>query len=93
VSGEEAFAIGLANRLVEKGQALPAAIELAKSIAAFPQHCLRSDRRSSYEQWSLSLSDALRNEFNHGMQVVARGEMLEGAARFAAGAGRHGSFG
>jgi enoyl-CoA hydratase len=93
VSGEEAFAIGLANRLVEKGQALPAAIELAKSIAAFPQACMRSDRRSSYEQWSLSLPDALRNEFHHGMQVIAGGEMIEGAARFAAGAGRHGSFG
>ena len=93
VSGEEAFAIGLANRLVERGQALLAAIELAKSIAAFPQQCLRSDRLSSYEQWSLPLADALRNEFYRGVQVIGRGETLEGAARFAGGAGRHGSFG
>lgn len=93
VSGEEAFAMGLANRLVETGEALPAAIELAKTIAAFPQQCLRSDRLSSYEQWSLPLADALRNEFYRGMQVIARGETLEGAARFAGGAGRHGSFG
>ena len=93
VSGEEAFAMGLANRLVEKGQALPTAIELAKSMAGFPQQCLRSDRRSTYEQWSLSLPDALRNEFHHGMKVLAGVETLEGAARFAAGAGRHGSFG
>lgn len=93
VSGEEAFAMGLANRLVEKGQALASAIELAKSIAAFPQFCLRSDRLSSYEQWSLPQTDALRNEFYRGMQVLARGETLEGAARFSKGAGRHGSFG
>jgi enoyl-CoA hydratase len=93
VSGEEAFAMGLANRLVEKGQALSTAIELAKSIAAFPQYCMRSDRLSSYEQWSLPLPDALRNEFYRGRQVIDRGETLEGAARFAKGAGRHGSFG
>jgi len=93
VSGEEAFAIGLANRLVETGQALPAAIEVANGIAAFPQECLRSDRLSSYEQWSLPLADALRNEFYRGMQVIGRGEMFEGAARFTGGAGRHGSFG
>jgi len=93
VGGEEAYAMGLANRLVETGQALPAAIELAKSIAAFPQHCLRSDRLSSYEQCSLLLADALRNEFYRGMQVIGRGETFEGAARFSGGAGRHGSFG
>ena len=92
VSGEEALAMGLANRLVERGQTLPAAIALAKSIAAFPQICLRSDRMASYEQWSLSIPEALRNEFFRGMQVVNSGETTEGAARFAGGAGRHGAF-
>ena len=92
VSGEEALAMGLANRLVESGQALPAAIALAKTIAAFPQICLRSDRMASYEQWSLSMPEALRNEFFRGMQVLNSGETTEGAARFTAGAGRHGAF-
>ncbi len=93
VSGDEAVAMGLVNRLVDKGQALPAAVELAQTIAAFPQACLRSDRLASYEQWSLSLPEALRNEFHRGMQVFSSGETSEGAQRFAAGAGRHGSFG
>jgi enoyl-CoA hydratase len=92
VSGEEALAMGLANRLVDKGQTLSAAIELAKSMAAFPQQCLRSDRLSSYEQWSMSLPEAMGNEFRHGLQVIASGETVEGAARFTGGAGRHGSF-
>jgi enoyl-CoA hydratase len=92
VSGEEALAIGLANRLVEKGQALAAAVDLAREIAAFPQACLRSDRLASYEQWSLALPDALRNEFRRGMQVLASGETASGALRFASGSGRHGSF-
>jgi enoyl-CoA hydratase len=92
VSGEEALAMGLVNRLVEKGRALPAALELAREIASFPQRCLRSDRLASYEQWSLALPEALRNEFHRGMQVVASGETSSGAARFASGSGRHGSF-
>ncbi len=92
VSGEEALAMGLVNRLVDKGQTLPAAIELAKTIAAFPQECLRSDRLASYEQWSLSMGETIRNEFYRGMQVIGTGETAQGAARFAGGAGRHGSF-
>jgi enoyl-CoA hydratase len=92
VGGEEAFAMGLANRLVDKGQALAAALELAETIAAFPQQCLRSDRLASYEQWSVSTPEALRNEFYRGMQVVRSGETAAGAERFASGAGRHGSF-
>ncbi len=93
VSGEEAQRIGLANRLSRPGEALTDAIELARQLAAFPQRCLRSDRRSSYEQWSLGLDDALANETVLGLETLATGESREGAARFAAGAGRHGSFG
>lgn len=92
VSGEEAYRMGLANRLVETGEALTAAKELAKQLAAFPQRCLRSDRVSAYEQWGMAQGDALRNEFGHGMATIRSGETRDGAARFAAGAGRGGSF-
>jgi enoyl-CoA hydratase/carnithine racemase len=92
VSGDEARLMGLANRLVEPGQALAAALELARDLARFPQRCLRSDRRSSYDQWGLSLEHALRRETDLGLEVLASGESLEGAARFAGGEGRHGSF-
>jgi enoyl-CoA hydratase len=92
VSGDEALAFGLANRLVEPGKALEAAIALAHDLARFPQRCLRSDRLSSYEQWSLPLDEAIANEYAHGIEVINSGETREGAARFASGAGRHGSF-
>ena len=62
VSGEEARMMGLANRLTPKGEALAVARELAHEIAAFPQRCMRSDRRSSFEQWDLPLAEALANE-------------------------------
>jgi enoyl-CoA hydratase len=91
VSGEEALAMGLANRLAEPGGALDGAVALAHELAALPQVCLRSDRRSSYEQWGLPLDDALRNEFERGAATIASGETLEGASRFAGGAGRHGA--
>jgi len=92
VSGEEARMMGLANRLVDPGRALPEAIVLARQLAAFPQRCLRSDRLSSYQQWPLGLDDALHNETRLGLEVIASGETFEGASRFAKGAGRHGTF-
>jgi enoyl-CoA hydratase len=90
VGAEEALAIGLANRLVGAGEALAAAQALARELAAFPQECLLADRRSAYRQWDLPLADALRQEGALGVGVVAR-EGAAGAARFAAGAGRHGA--
>jgi enoyl-CoA hydratase len=91
VSGEEALRMGLANRLVESGEALKGALELAHVLAAFPQTCLRSDRLSCYEQWGLSTEEAVRNEFRRGLSVLESGETAAGALRFAEGAGRHGS--
>jgi enoyl-CoA hydratase len=85
--------MGLANRLAEPGRALEAALELCHQLAAFPQGCLRSDRRSAYEQWGLSLDDALRREFALGYEVLRSGESAAGAARFSSGEGRHGAFG
>lgn len=90
VTGTEAFSMGLANRLVPHGTALKAAISLANDLSRFPQHCLRSDRLSSYEQWSLPLPDALRNETRHGLDVIQSPEMTTGIRRFIGGEGRHG---
>lgn len=92
VSGDEALRMGLANRLVEPGHALAAAIELARQLAAFPQGCLRSDRESSYRQWGLPVDEALALETDLGLEVIRSGETQAGATRFAGGEGRHGAF-
>jgi enoyl-CoA hydratase len=91
VGGDEALQMGLANRLSEPGQALPTATELAHQLAGLPQRCLRSDRRSAYEQWGMSEREAMINEVRHGLATIRSGETLTGAQRFAAGEGRHGS--
>lgn len=90
VDGSEAGEWGLANRVCEPGRALDEALALAAQLSSFPQLCLRSDRASSYEQWGLTLDDALANEIRRGMVPIRSGETRDGAARFAKGAGRHG---
>jgi len=91
VDADEALRIGLADRVVEPGTALAAAVALAKELAALPQGCMRSDRASAMDQWSLDHDTAMANETRRGLEVIASGESRDGAARFAAGAGRHGS--
>jgi enoyl-CoA hydratase len=93
VDANEALAIGLANRVVRAGTALNAALELARQIAAHPQQCLRNDRASVLAQASLSMRDALAQEFAFGIKTLQSGEPVSGARRFASGSGRHGSFG
>jgi enoyl-CoA hydratase len=92
VGAEEALRIGLADRVVDDGTCRAAAEQLAEQIAAFPQLCMRSDRLSAYDQAGVSLDAALRSEFRHGVEVIQSGETGAGAARFSAGAGRHGKF-
>ena len=67
------------------------ALATANQLAQFPQTCMRGDRLSAYEQFSMTLEDALANEFQRGSATIASGETSSGAARFAAGAGRHGA--
>ncbi|MFE1885817.1 enoyl-CoA hydratase, partial [Streptomyces diastatochromogenes] len=90
VPAREAYDIGLANRLVPTGHARAEAEELAAAVARFPQACLRGDRASVLDQEGMAEQSALRGELRYGMSVLAEG--LEGAARFAGGAGRHGSY-
>ena len=90
VGAEEAFAIGLANRLAEPGEALAAAKALAHEIASLPQVCMRNDRASALDQWSLPQEAAMANEFRLGLNTLQSGETLKGAQAFADGAGRGG---
>jgi len=91
VSGDEAVRMGLVNRTCEPGGALAAAVELAGQIAAFPQDCLRNDRRAALAQWELSTEEAMAYETRLGLESIASAEMAEAVGRFVSGEGRHGS--
>ncbi|MEM9303754.1 MAG: crotonase/enoyl-CoA hydratase family protein [Pseudomonadota bacterium] len=90
VDATEALQFGLANRVVARDEAVTVARALAHDLAALPQTCLRNDRRSVLEQWSLGLDDAARRELRLGLDTIASRETHDGAVRFADGAGRHG---
>ena len=90
VDAAEALRIGLADRVVPDGTSREAAEELAREIAAFPRGAMLADRLSAYEGYGLPLEEALRREFDRGVRVLD--EAREGAERFAAGEGRHGTF-
>ena len=92
VDAREALGFGLANRVVEPGRAREEAEALARTIAAFPPRCVRSDRRSAWESVGFPLAAALALEFTLGKATVDSGESKEGAGRFASGAGRRGQF-
>jgi enoyl-CoA hydratase len=90
VNAQEAWSMGLVNRVVPVGQALREARELARGLAALPQTCLRNDRLSMLESLDLGAQEAMENEVRRGQQTLASGETSAGAARFQGGAGRHG---
>jgi enoyl-CoA hydratase len=91
VKADEAFEIGLVNRLVEPGTALKEARAIGQRLAELPQRALRADLRSLRRQWSLSFDEAMTAEFRGGIEAIASGEAQDGARRFAGGSGRHGS--
>ena len=93
VGAREAFTMGLANRVVPKGQALREALLIAKQLMTFPEFCMNTDRRSAYYSAyeASSFQDALAQEFTAGVQVISK-EAIAGAAKFSKGSGRHGSF-
>ena len=91
VRAQEALIMGLINRVAPTGHARDVAEALAHEIAKFPQTCMREDRLSAYQQFDLSLQDALANEFRHGLRSL-EADFMAGAQKFASGAGRHGAF-
>ena len=82
--------MGLANRVVPRGQARDAAVALARELAKVPQATMNADRMSAYVQWDQPLAQAMHQEWERGKHRI--GDGLEGAGRFASGEGRHGKF-
>jgi enoyl-CoA hydratase len=91
VAADEALSMGLVHRMVAPGNALKEAIALAERLASFPQACMLNDRLSAYEQAGMTFKDAMANEFQRGLDSLSHGA-VEGAQRFAKGAGRGGSW-
>ena len=88
IDADECAAVGLCERVVNPGDALPAAVAWAHELAAFPQVCLRADRASVLGD-PATLRAAMASEFAAGLAAL-EAEARDGAQAFSAGAGRHG---
>ena len=82
IGADEAFAMGLVNRVVDDGAALATAVELARQIASFPWRCVESDRMCIYEGLGVPLADALENEDRRGREVIFDPGFAAGVQRF-----------
>ena len=89
VDAAEALAIGLANRVVGRGEARSQAERLAHELAGLPQVAMLSDRESLMEQWDWPEAVAIRREIG-GSQAAFQQGFQSGAEGFVAGTGRHG---
>jgi enoyl-CoA hydratase/carnithine racemase len=81
VDAGEAHAMGLVNEVVAPGAHVARALELAETIAAFPQETLLSDREAAHAAHGLPIADGLALEARLGRGRIAAA--LEGARRFA----------
>ena len=93
VKADECLNIGLCEYVVEDGTSRKKAEEIAKTIAKFPQECVRADRNSTLKQSNLSIKEGLLYEWNNSINnKILSKEGIKGAGRFSKGHGRHGNF-
>ncbi|HWZ19710.1 MAG TPA: crotonase/enoyl-CoA hydratase family protein [Ktedonobacteraceae bacterium] len=92
VSASEALASGLVNEVVAPGQSLKCAVELAQTLAKFPQMSMRNDRHAVYAGLGKEMSDGLRIEASFGIETMRSGEPQAGSHEFRSGRGRKGDF-
>jgi enoyl-CoA hydratase len=85
VDAREALALGLVTEVVPAGRSLERALELARTVAAFPQLCVRSDRQAVYAGLGVDLAEGLKIEARCGAEVLASGEAEAGARAFRQG--------
>lgn len=71
VGGEEAFSLGLLDRLVAEGEMMACAREVAGQMAALPPMAIRSSKRVLQSNLELTFHQALRNEMS-GLSFARR---------------------
>jgi enoyl-CoA hydratase len=81
-AASEALSFGLIGRVVDDGQALAAAREVANKIAANGPVAVRKIKQSVQETEALPEEQALEVEFRNGMEVYATEDAREGPRAF-----------
>jgi enoyl-CoA hydratase len=89
VPASEALAIGLVGEVTAPGRHVERALEIAETLARFPQDTMLADRRAAIEGSGLPLEQGLALEARSGPATLETA--WRGAGRFASGEGRGGA--
>jgi enoyl-CoA hydratase/carnithine racemase len=82
ISAQEAFRIGLVNRVVPPGAELDAAMALARKVAAKSSHVVRIGKQAFYRQLEMGLDDAYRFTAEVMVENLLAQDGQEGIAAF-----------
>src|SRR5271166_3111215 len=75
IAAEEAYRLGLVNRVVERGAAREQALALARRIAEKPATIVRLGKETFYRQIEMSIADA----YAHASEVMVKNMMAQDA--------------
>jgi len=82
IGAEEADRMGFLTRVVDDGDALRAAVELAGQLASFPWRAVVNDRASVYAGLGRELEEALALEDDYGKDTIFAEDFQAGVDRF-----------
>jgi enoyl-CoA hydratase/carnithine racemase len=83
IDGAEAYRVGLAQRLVEPGNALAEAMDMAAVIASFSPDAVQGTKRLAYDNQDLPWDQALKWELEVSERSFRTPDALEGFTSFA----------
>lgn len=82
ISAQDAFRIGLVNRIVEPGRELDAALALARKIAGKSSHVVKIGKQAFYRQIEMGLDDAYRFTADVMVENMLARDAEEGISAF-----------
>jgi enoyl-CoA hydratase len=85
LNAQQALRIGLVQETVPPGKAVERALEIANTVAAYPQTAMRNDRRAALAAFERPIDEGLRFEVEAHSDTLADPAMRDWLARFAKG--------
>jgi len=85
LNAQQAQRMGLVQEIVPPGKAVERALEIANTVATYPQTAMRNDRRAALAAFDRPIDDGLRFEIEAHSDTLADPAMREWLARFAKG--------
>ena len=85
IDAEAALRMGLAQEVVPDGQALERALEIAATLATYPQLAIRNDRQAALDGLNLPIAEGIEHEARVHRDTARDPQMAEWLRRYAEG--------